>query len=758
MMGFIMVAGFGENANKLVNKALAIANKYFSGEFNTKHLGYALLTNKEILKDFEEKTKINGIQFREEKIIAAIASEVKNNASDIKVLTLNEASSDMHLILSRAVNIAVKKQRTLEPLDLYKMIMSTEGTEFYSLMVESGVTAEALESFKEVLMDLPSLMDVASDLNDMALKKILDPIESRDDVVDTIIEVLGRRQKGNPCLIGDAGVGKTAIIEGLAQRIVEGNVPKYLKNKHIINVDISAIVAGCKFRGDFEDKFNSILNEAAASSRVILFFDEFHTLMGAGGSLEGTLTAANMLKPALARGDIRIIGATTTAEYKKYIEKDSAFERRMQAVMVDEPSITDAIKMVIKVAPMYSSYHNAVITSDAIISAVKLSDKYITDKKLPDKAITILDETAARLKALNDDNIGSFIVNATDIKCTVSKLTGINVNDMDKTDKDKYRNIEESIKKYIIGQDEAVRNVSLAIKRNKAGIRNSRKPIGTFLFVGPTGVGKTELCKVLSRELFNGEKSIIRLDMSEYMEKHSVARLIGAPPGYIGHDDGGQLTDAVKRKPYSIILVDEVEKAHPDVFNIFLQIMDEGRLTDTKGNTIDFKNTIIIMTSNAGYSLNEADGSTIGFGVEQKISKASEKDTLKALEKTFRPEFINRLDKVVLFNKLGKTEISKIVELMLNESVKGLVENNIFVTFTSDVVSLIRDEGFSEKYGARNIGRKIQELIEDYLTDLVLSDELTTNCRLVLDVVQGAITHKMITARVIKEGQKVYCH
>ena len=755
MSQFIMVNGFGDNANKVINKSLTIANKNFVGELNTKHLGYALLSHKELLKEFGERTKLDAKAFREDSLHAAIISEAMYYGYDIRPVTLNDGSADMHIILSRAVNFAVRQQRVIDPLDLYKILMSTEGTEFYNLMLECGVDGKTLEDLKDILMELPSLMDVASDLNGMAIRDELDPIESRDEVIDTIIEVLGRRQKGNPCLIGEAGVGKTAIIEGLAQRIVAGNVPEYLKNKHIINVDVSAIVAGCKYRGDFETKFNNILNEAASSSKVILFFDEFHTLMGAGSSNEGSLTAANMLKPALARGNIRIVGATTTSEYKKYIEKDSAFERRMQTIMVNEPSIQEAIKMMTKIVPVYSAYHNAEITQDAIVSAVKMSDKYIADKKLPDKAITIIDETAARLKAFHDGRPGKFTVNVIDIKRTVSKLTGIDITDMDKTEKDRLVNLEKSLRRFVIGQDEAIKSVSLAIKRNKAGIRNANKPIGTFLFVGPTGVGKTELCKVLAREMFGGEKSIIRLDMSEYMEKHSVRRLIGAPPGYVGFDDGGQLTDAVKRKPYSIILVDEIEKAHPDVFNIFLQVMDDGRLTDNKGNTIDFKNTIIIMTSNAGYGMIEDTTRIMGFGANgtQEIVKVSEKDALKALEKTFRPEFLNRLDKVVVFNRLGKAEASRITAHMIHESIKGLAENNIKVTFTNGLTSLVRDEGFSEKYGARNIRRKIQELVEDYLTDLVLLDKIIPGDQVRLEVKDGLVKHAVTVLEVLEEDK-----
>lgn len=742
MKNNIIVQGFDVMANKDINKAIELANKYNNAEVNTCHLAMALLRNRELAKSFTEKTGLDTAEFIENyletKLIGMCYSEILDGC-----IGLNNSTESFHAVLSDTVRISAQYSKVSTREDLFRVLMSTPDTEFYDLLIEAGISTEKLEGIEDSLNEMAFLSSVATDLNVLAAGNKIDPIESRDDIVNQVIEVLGRRQKGNPCLIGEAGVGKTAIIEGLSQRINEGTVPKYLKDKHILNVDISAIVAGCKFRGDFEEKFGKIIDTATKSENIILFFDEFHSLIGAGSGADSGVSASNILKPALARGGLRIIGATTTKEYKKYVENDTAFERRLQPITVGEPSVKEAIRMVAKLAPVYSKYHNAVITEDVIESAVKLSDKYIANKKLPDKAITIIDETAARLKAINDDK--KFVIAVADIKNTLSKLTGIDISDMDKSDKDRLVNLGTRLKEHLIGQDEAVMEVSRAIKRNRAGIRNETKPIGSFLFVGPTGVGKTELCKSLAREMFGSERDIIRIDMSEFMEKHSVSRLIGAPPGYVGFDDGGQLTDMVKRKPYSIVLLDEIEKAHPDVFNVFLQIMDDGRLTDNKGVTTDFKNTIIIMTSNAGYGAEVNKKNSIGFCAKQNDDKVEDKNAMKALETTFRPEFLNRLDKVVVFNKLEKEDIARIVRIMLVEVAKNLNEQGMSIKFSEPLVNYICEEGFSDKYGARNIRRKIQDLVEDYLADLVLTDEIATGSDIVVGIKDGKVTHKVNT-------------
>ena len=455
--------------------------------------------------------------------------------------------------------------------------------------------------------------------------------------------------------------------------------------------------------------------------------------MGAGSNNEGGTTAVNILKPAIARGDIRIIGATTTKEWKRFIEVDSAFERRLQDIVVNEPTVPQAIRMLKKVVPLYTEYHNAIIDDKVIEYAVKLSDRYITNRRLPDKAITVIDETGARIKAkLGDDSIFSMDIN--DIRKTVSRITGIDVNELDNDSTNKLLNLGDNLRKRVIGQDNAVDAVTKAIKRSRAGIKNPNKPIGTFLFVGPTGVGKTELSKALATEFSGSIKNLIRFDMSEFLEKHSVSKLIGSPPGYVGFGDGGQLTEAVKRNPYSVVLFDEIEKAHPDIFNIFLQIMDDGFLNDSQGVRVDFKNTIIIMTSNAGYGI-ENRSISIGFNSnsEDKLPKQSEDKAIKALENTFRPEFLNRLDKVVVFNSLGKEECKEIVELMLEEINERLVDKSIKIKWTDGAVNKLIKDGFDDKYGARNLRRKIQNTIEDKVADMIIESSIRSGDIVLID-------------------------
>lgn len=748
MNQYIHVEGFSDTANKKMNEAIKLADKHYSDSVSTAHLGFALLSDDDIQEDFGELTGISAKEFMMNMLLPAIKNEsLEFNEYEGQVEGITE---ELHKFIGNAVLMASKRGEETDKIEMYRQLIYSDYTYFHKALILAGVDPEELEEKRGKIDYLPALRDVSVNLNKMALNKELDPIESRDDIVDSVIEVLGRRQKGNPCLIGDAGVGKTAIVEGLAQRIVENKVPSYLKDKNIISVDIASIISGCKLRGEFEEKFNDVINEATKSKNIILFFDEIHTIIGAGANSEGSVSASSMLKPVLARGDIRIIGATTTKEYKRFIEKDTAFERRLQPIIVNEPSVGEAISMVEKVAPIYAKYHNANISKEVIESAVKLSDKYIYDRKLPDKAITVLDETAARLKAIGDS--GRVTVTVKDIRETIAKTTGIDVREIGRSDKEKLAAIDKRIKRRIIGQDEAVEVVCQAIKRNKAGIRKHARPIGSFLFIGPTGVGKTELTKVLAKELFGSEDSIIRLDMSEYMEKHSVSKLIGSPPGYVGHEEGGQLADMVKRNPYSIILADEVEKAHPDVLNIFLQIMDDGRLTDSRGDTIDFKNTILIMTSNAGHSLYDYNKKEIGFNAMIEMRGVSQDDAIKELEKTFRPEFLNRLDKVVTFNKLSKFDIRKIVRIMLKDISDNLEENNVDIRFSNKLVNTISEEGFSDKYGARNIRRKIQDSVENYLTDLYLKDILVDGIKLELTVSGEEIIHK----EIVKEVAEIY--
>ena len=725
---------FDTMSNSALNRAIAMADAYNCGEVNCSHLMAAILTSSEEVADkFKNDTGLtvnDYMEALEHQCSAGYYGRKSDLSSDPKFeLSLENTSKSFEVFLN-AILVIAKKEKSLVTLDkMYTNLLSDKKNEVYETLSALGVQPDEIVTKEEAnpLSKMPITARYGSDMCLMAAKGMFDPVESRDQVIDDVIEILGRRQKGNPCLIGEPGVGKTAVVEGLAQRIVSGNVPNFMKKKHIINIDVSGIVSGAKFRGEFEERFNSILYEAAANPNIILFFDEFHMLIGAGSSgNEGNMDAANILKPAISRGDIRIIGATTTKEFNKFIEKDGAFSRRVQSVMVDEPVTSVAIKMIEKLAPVYETYHKCRLSKEVIAAAVKMSDRYITDKKLPDKAISVIDETAARLKAYAPENV---VIDITidDIRSTISKNTGIDVNDIDNTSKDKLQALEGNLKKHVIGQDHAVESVVKAIRRAKAGIKDPNRPIGSFLFVGPTGVGKTELTKAVATEFSGSIKHLIKFDMSEFMEKHTVARLIGAPPGYVGYGEGGQLTEAVRHNPNSVILFDEIEKAHKDVFNIMLQILDDGVLTDAQGNHIDFKNSVIIMTSNAGYGKEEGSVAPIGFSNTKSVedADATEAKAIKALESTFRPEFLNRLDKIVVFNSLSKEDCSNIIELELNKVSKRLSDKNISITWDSSLIDFILDVGFSDKYGARNLKRKVQEHVEDKLADLIIDQVIS---------------------------------
>src|SRR3989449_5150986 len=633
----------------------------------------------------------------------------------------------------------------------------------------------------------PTLDQYGRDLTAEAAEGKLDPAAGRQRELRRVITVLGRRQKNNPVLIGEPGVGKTAIVEGLARRINEGSVPANLLGKRIVSLNIGGMVAGAMFRGQFEQRVKSILEELKQADDVIVFIDELHTVVGAGAA-EGAVGAADMLKPALARGELRCIGATTLDEYRKHIEKDAALERRFQAVMVDEPSAEEAIEMLRIVRPNYELHHSVSITDEAIEAAVKLSDRYINDRFLPDKAIDVMDEAASalRLEATEKGIVSPVLIsdlekeladiqtkkeaaaNAEDyeraaklrqqelviqdkldearaelgnsitllvtpelIAQVVENWTGVPVTQMLESERQNLLSLEEDLRKRIIGQDEAISAVARAIRRSRAGLKDPKRPIGSFLFLGPTGVGKTELAKSLAAELFGGEDTMIRLDMSEYMEPHTVARLFGSPPGYVGHDEGGQLTEQVRRHPYSVILLDEVEKAHPEVFNSLLQIMDDGRLTDGQGRTVDFKNTVVIMTSNAG-SADMKRAVRIGFlpnsqeEVRNERNEAIRSKAMEGLKRMFRPEFINRIDQIVVFHALGKAELYRIVELLLAQVRSRLVEQKIELVVSDEVKDLLLREGFDEEYGARPLRRAIQTHVDDTLADALLNGVVAT--------------------------------
>lgn len=646
----------------------------------------------------------------------------------------------------------------------------------------------------------PTLDQYGRDLTEEAAEGKLDPAAGRARELRRLITVLGRRQKNNPVLIGEPGVGKTAIVEGLARRIQSGDVPATLRGRRIVSLNIGGMVAGAMFRGQFEQRIKSILEELRQATEVIVFIDELHTIVGAGAA-EGAVGAADMIKPALARGEIRCIGATTIGEYRKGIEKDSALERRFQPIMVNEPSAEEAVAMLQIVRPNYESYHGITITDEAIDAAVKLSDRYINDRFLPDKAIDVMDEAGStlRLEAMEKgiispttiadfekelseiqsqkeaaanaedyehaamlrqqellilrnlekarsekNNMTSLIVTPEHIAQVVELWTSVPVSQMLESERQNLRSLEGDLSKRVIGQDEAIRAVARAIRRSRAGLKDPKRPIGSFLFLGPTGVGKTELAKALTAELFGGEDNLIRLDMSEYMEPHTVSRLFGSPPGYVGHDDGGQLTERVRRRPYSVILLDEVEKAHPEVFNSLLQIMDDGRLTDGHGRTVDFKNTVVIMTSNAGSAdlkraLNMGFTHAKGDGSDDEQHEVMRSKAIDGLKKIFRPEFINRIDQVVVFHSLGKNELYRIVDLLLAQVRSRLAEQNIELTVSDEVRDFLLKEGFDEEYGARPLRRAIQTYIDDALADAILNNEISSGQSVLLMMEDGRV-------------------
>ena len=636
--------------------------------------------------------------------------------------------------------------------------------------------------------DLGELSDFATDLNESAKQGKIDPVIGRDTEIQRVIQILSRRTKNNPVLIGEPGVGKTAIAEGLAQRIVTGNVPEILRNKRIISLSIGSMLAGAKYRGEFEERLKKAIDEVQQHDDMIIFIDEIHTLVGAGAT-EGAMDAANILKPALARGEFQVIGATTLDEYKKYIEKDAALERRFQPVQVGEPNEEDALEILKGLRDRYEAFHKAKITDEALTAAVSLSSRYITDRFLPDKAIDVVDEAASKVrmkvfsaapdvKALEDrlntvkkekeaavtsqdfekaaklrdeeqlllKEIGDkksiakeksdqkLIVTEEDIAAVVAQWTGIPVAKIAEEESATLLHLEEELHKRVVGQDEAVTAVAKAVRRARAGLKDPKRPIGSFLFLGPTGVGKTELARALASSLFGDESAMIRLDMSEYMEKHTVSRLGGAPPGYVGYEEGGQLTDAVRRKPYSVILLDEVEKAHADFFNILLQVLDDGRLTDSQGRTVDFRNTVIIMTSNLGAKALHKNLPELGFLAAKKSDsnvdenkgtdfKAAKKSVMDAVKRHFRPEFLNRIDEMIVFHPLTEEDLKEIVTILMSDVTKRLEERDLQLEISPEAMQLLVKEGSDFTMGARPLKRAIQRLIEDPVSDLILKGD-----------------------------------
>ena len=639
------------------------------------------------------------------------------------------------------------------------------------------------------------------DLTALAKEGKIDPVIGRDEETERVVQILSRRTKNNPCLIGEPGVGKTAVVEGLAQRIVDGNVPETLRDKTIITLDIPSMIAGAKYRGEFEERMKSVMEEVSKNPDIILFIDEIHTLIGAGAA-EGAVDAANIIKPALARGEMQVIGATTIAEYRKHIEKDAALERRFQSVLVGEPSPEEAVKILMGLRDKYEAHHKVKITDEALSAAVELSRRYITDRYLPDKAIDLIDEAASRLRIsahtsppdlreleeriktasaekeqaisaqdfelaakLRDEEKSlkeqynnaksdweksqskeSLSVGENEIADVVTQWTGIPVSKLLEEESEKLLHLEDSLKARVIGQDSAVEAIARAIRRGRMGLKDPHRPIGSFIFLGPTGVGKTELTKALASIMFGDEGAMIRLDMSEYMEKHSVSKLIGSPPGYVGFEEGGQLTEKIRRHPYSVVLFDEIEKAHPDVFNIMLQVLEDGILTDSQGRRVDFKNTVIIMTSNVGASV-MSQGRSLGFSETSDTSndkKASDARVMSALKQTFRPEFINRIDDIIIFNKLTEENIEQIAAIMLAEVAKRIEGLGITVAFDPSVVKLVSREGFDETYGARPLRRAIVRMVEDTFSTEMLENHIKVGDTVRAIEQDGSVTFQTI--------------
>ena len=667
-------------------------------------------------------------------------------------------------------------EENVNPQGLYNelvKVLSEEGEEN---------SESANSSSKGSYNSTPTLNQYGSDLTKQAKEGKLDPVIGRKEEIQRVIQILSRRTKNNPCLIGEPGVGKTAVVEGLAEKIVAGDVPELLKNKRVVSIDIASMIAGAKYRGDFEERIKKALKEVKKAGDVILFIDEIHTIVGAG-SAEGAVDAANILKPLLARGEIQLIGATTLKEYRKYIEKDAALERRFSPVTVNEPTEDETVQILYGLRDKYEAHHNVKITDEAINAAVELSSRYINDRYLPDKAIDLIDEAASKVRMSSYTEPDSFkdmkdeiekldkekeeairvqdfekaakirdkenakkkeledskknwetkkskevpTLKEEDIANVISSWTGIPVTKVSESENEKLKNLEENLHKRVIGQDEAVSAVAKAIKRSRMGLKDPNKPIGSFLFLGPTGVGKTELSKALAENLFGSEDALIRIDMSEYMEPHSVAKLIGSPPGYVGYDEAGQLTEKVRRKPYSVILFDEIEKAHPDVMNMLLQVLDDGRLTDSQGRTVNFKNTVIIMTSNVGAKL-ITDKKTLGF-IEEKENGEKEyqdikKDVMGELKKEFKPEFLNRIDEIIVFHKLEDNQIRKIVDIMLNNVAKLLKEQGIKLTVDENAKDLVAKKGTDKTYGARPLKRAIQTMVEDKIAEAMLDGKI----------------------------------
>jgi len=702
------------------------------------------VTDERIKKRIEElvgkgvKTKLS------EECLTPTSSRILENAVNLSEETGARLSGTEHILM------AILKERGSSAYGIIKDL----GAGIPKLHSDCADAFAADDSSMRTAVKLPNLSKFGKDLNALAAKNKCDPVFAREEETERVMQILSRRTKNNPCLIGEAGVGKTAIAEGIARLLSSGKVPETLRGKHLFSLDIPSMVAGAKYRGDFEERIKLCIEEVSNAGNVILFIDEIHTIVGAGAA-EGAIDAANILKPRLARGDIQIIGATTEDEYRRYIEKDGALERRFQPVRIEEPSEENSVKILNGIKECYEKHHKITISDSSIKAAVNLSKRYITDRFLPDKAIDLIDEACSRKKMKTERNIfsddffcevkPSVEITEDDVAEVVSMKTGIPLTRLTETETEKLSLMEDTIRKRITGQEKAVKIVCDAIKRNRTGLKDEQKPIGTFLFCGPTGVGKTELTKGLAEAFFGDEKNVIHIDMSEYQESFSASRLIGSPPGYVGFEDGGQLTGSVRKKPYSVVLFDEIEKAHPDIFNLMLRVMDEGVLEDSHGRKADFKNCVIIMTSNIGADVITGNKK---LGFTDNASESKEKEVISEIRKKFSPEFINRIDKIAVFESLNETELHSITKRLLSKLRERAEKIGISLSFDESVIAEICKISETEKYGARALKRTITEYAENLISEKIISGEISSGDDVLLTFSESKFTVKILSANV----------